>query len=471
MFPGEKEDEWEPYKVIPRQVARKIDTNPAPKEGGDTAMTDVAGIESTEVIETQYEEDRETDEGAVWPMIEGRVVHWPCFFALLTHVYNTLSPTLKSPFCVVAPPVWAHSDLERVCQFIMEKFKPPGLVFFDAATAAHWAFNIGDIGDGSGNGNGTGCVVDVGFDKCDITAIALREVVRIGRNISISKCAGRKMTENLLHELGSKGFTYDMCEELKHNSICEILSPLDPLPTEIDPTANINPAAASSTGLSAPPSKLVNSQQGLPRGPGPGTEAGEDKVEDDEGVLDVATIVASGKTSEILAKKEKEKAEKAAAKKAKTASAAESKANKLANSQKPKATFYYHESQPINVNGNSAGANRDAAGAPADQIESSKPTDEFHHAGQASMMVRKEVEVGVERFKADGEMHSLIWVIAHAVHDTISAAPAEHRSAMWENIMVVGNGSRIRGECLVFSAVPPCTKTHPQDLRTRSWLL
>ena len=453
MFPGQSADEWEPYKVYERAVPKLVE-NSEPKPEADTAMGGTTEAESRDVVEAEYFEDHDTDEGAVWPIVEGRIVNWSCFFALLTHIYNTLSPTLKSGIVMVTQPAWTHDYREKICQFIFEKFKPPGLYMLDAASAAASAFQIGDPAEGASNC----CIVDVGYDKCDVTAWKASDIIYVGRLISIPNCGGNTMTNNLLRLLEPKGFTYDMCEQLKRSSICEILPPNSPLPTEVKVVNEKNPAATASTGVNAPPSKPVDSQSGLPRGPGPGTEAGEDKVEDNEGVLDVASIVASGKASEILAKKEKEKAEKAA-KKSKAAAANEAKQVKLANLQKPKATFHYNEPRAFQgVNGVSQPVNGESGQGAAAAGGEGVQTEEPHRIESVSAMLRKEVEVGVERFLADGEDHEMLHRIAASIHHCILEAPLEVRSAMWDNIVIVGNGSKIRGEfeCAISSCSRSC---------------
>ena len=438
MFPGQVANTWEPYKVLERVVTKPVQHG-EPKAEDDAVM---GGTTEAESLETEYYEDLETDEGAVWPIVEGRIVNWSCFFALLTHVYNTLSPTLKAGIVMVTEPAWTHGYREKICQFIFEKFKPPGLYLLDAASAAACAFQIGEEAEGAARC----CVVDVGYDKCDVTAWNQSEIVHVGRLISIPNCGGNTMTKNLLRLLGPKGFTYDMCEQLKRSNICEILPPITPLPTEVKVMSDKNPAATASTGVNAPPSKPVDSQSGLPRGPGLGTETGEDKVEDSEGVLDVASIVASGKASEILAKKEKEKAEKAA-KKSKAGAANDAKQIKLANSQKPKATFHYTEPRAFQgVNGIGQSTNGEAGPSTALAGGEGVQVEEPHRTESISAILRKEVEVGIERFQADGEDHDMLYSIAACIHLCIQQAPPEVRSGMWDNIVIVGNGSKVRGE-------------------------
>ena len=445
MFPGEGKNQWEPYKIREREVIKVVPKNAGPKDGDDAVMGGIKEAEVEEIVEKEYYEDRESDEGAVWPIVNGRIAHHTCFYAFINHVYNTLSPTLKSGMLIVTQPGWTGADKEQLCKFLFEKFKPPGLYFYDAASAAAMAFQTADTV--AVEGGNTCVVVDVGYQKTDVTAIKTSCINHTGRIVSMKNCGGHAMTKNLLDLLKPKGFTYNMCEQLKRSSICEILPPNTPLPTEGTTASETNPAAAASTGIDATSLNSIDPQQGLPRGPGPGTEAGLDGNEDNEGVLDVASIVASGKASEILAKKEKEKADKVAAKKGKSGATNEPKPAKLANSQKPKAIFQYSEPRALQTMSHPGRpANGDVGGNAAITSEHNNQGEDSHRPDSVSAMVRKETEVGIERFQADGKDHEMLHRIADAVHSCIMANPVEDRALMWDNIVVVGNGSKVRGE-------------------------
>ena len=102
--------------------------------------------------EILYEEDPTNEEGAVYPLRDGRVVDWSCFFALLTHIYNTLSPPFHTPILVISQPTWTSQDHETLTQFFFEKFKTPAFCLMDSALAACYAF-----------ATPTATVVDVGL--------------------------------------------------------------------------------------------------------------------------------------------------------------------------------------------------------------------------------------------------------------------------------------------------------------------
>lgn len=241
------------------------------------------------------------------------------------------------------------------------------------------------------------------------------------------------MTRRLLHLLEHQGVDEIMCEQLKRSAICEILPAGIELPgngQEVVEAAN--PAAAASTGAmdsGADARDVDGSKPGqAPRGPGPGTEVGEEggngEEEENEGVLDVASIVAKGNASEFLAKREREKTEKAAARKAASLEAA--RPVRLKNSERQKATFTYEEHIPYEagvMNGNGSTLSRKR---------------------------KRDVEVGVERFMAaspgSGMNDGILDTIAATIHSTIMAVPdVASRSTLWDNLIILGNGSRVRG--------------------------
>jgi len=434
MFPAEKEGEWEPTKI--RSVAtssppKHPDSNQDANQTADVEMKDEAetadaGVaadapatqppEETSAQEPTYEEDPHSVEGAVYPVRGGRVENWPCFLALLTHIFNTLSPPWHTPVLVISQPCWNMRDHELLTQFFFETFKIPAFGLVDAALATSYAYGIP-----------TATVIDVGHEKCDITAVSDFIVCDVGRGVAVEECGGQAMTKRLLGLLERQGFDENICDQLKKSPICEIL----PVGTEMPGSdQSTNPAAAASTGATDSGADAKVAGQ-VPKGPGLGTEIGEaggnGNEEEIEGVLDVASIVAKGNTSEYLARREKEKAEKAAAKKSGGPDGA--KPARLKNSEKEKATFSYEEYLP--VEGDANGVN-----------------------GVALPRKRKrDVEVGIERFMAatpsPGSLDSILDRIAAAIHRTILSVPeVANRGTLWDNLIILGNGSRVRGSSL-----------------------
>ncbi|KZF21200.1 actin-like ATPase domain-containing protein [Xylona heveae TC161] len=560
MFPAETKGQWEPHKVRARKVpkiadlsgsvengdkkdesnsqqtaageaqqmeskdakptaggtepvAGKIDSQEKPEEprteGEDVEMKDadstptqdqpkaapeaetVQPTTEKEEYDIVYGEDPDSDEGAVWPLKEGRVTEWSCLFALLTHIYNTLSPPFHTPILLISQPRWTAQDHENLTQFFFEKFKTPAFAIMDSALAVCYAYGVP-----------SGTVVDVGYEKADVTAVTEFLVHDVGRGIAVSGCGGNALTERLFGLLGSKGFTRDMCEQLKRSNICEVLPSGTALPgSETRRKEEVNPAAQVSTGASesGPGHRDSAGARGdAPRGPGQDTDAGSEpkngKEEDDtEGVIDVAGIVASGKTSEYIAQKEKERQERAAARKVSAGSgeAPPSKQTKLPNSKRDRNTFMYEqrlseeelveegrnakrqktpeppandgavagsEEKPTTGEVQTEGASSETSTATAQPTEAPLPVPEkqddakeveqqqqiqFSSTPQSGIR-RREVEVGKERFmSATG---GILERLADAIHRTILAVEdIGKRGELWESMIILGNGSRVKG--------------------------
>ncbi|KAL1616514.1 Actin-like protein arp9 [Neofusicoccum ribis] len=447
MFQAEKDGEWEPYKV------RRKDGGKPEEQDEIRDMQKTLGEADDEVI---YEEDHISDEGAVWPMEEGRIVNWPCFFALMTHVYNTLNPPFHTPILLIGQPAWTPKEKERLTQFFFEKFKMPAFTIMDSATAIAYAY-----------GASSATVVDVGFQKSDVTAISDFIMHETGRAIAIPECGGDAMTRRLLDLLKPRGLNWEMCEQLKKNPICEILPPNTPLPGSGENSGDgvTNPAAAASTGATGSGPDAAAAIGNAPRGPGLDTEVGDEGKEDEEseGVLDVASIVTSGKMNELLAKKEKEKQEKAAAKKkgADTAKEAANKPMRLPNAKREKATFMYEDHALLNaLKDTTSGQKLAEAAAALDEGPQRKGAD--GDSGQNDPMtgveingalaslsgsrgpIRREIEVGVERFQAASG--GVLERLADAIYRTVaSVEEVNKRSELWDSLIIVGNGAKIRG--------------------------
>ena len=266
-----------------------------------------------------------------YDITEGRITNMPAFLALMNHIHSVLSPTLHTPILLIAQPAWTAQDIEALTQFFFEKFKTPAFCIMDSALAISYAYGVQ---------NGT--VIDVGFQKTDVTTIHDFSVQHVGRAISVPGTGGDAMTERLLELLGPKGWTRDMCEQLKKSPFCEILPAGAPLPG----AEGAEDQAASSNGAAVGEAAATTTD--VPRALD--ADVDEDDPEkgiDEEGVLDVASIVASGKTQEFLAQQERKKQLAAARKAAKdardAAEVAGAKPIRLPNSKREKVIFHYQE--------------------------------------------------------------------------------------------------------------------------------
>jgi actin-related protein 9 len=463
MFRGEQADKWEPFKVRPKDSA----TN-----GATTKQEDSTDISNGLVHEPEFYEDQETEEGAVWPIQQGRIVDWGAFFGLFEYVYNRLSPGFHTPICLVGQPCWAVKDQQRITQYIFEKFRPPAFTIVDGALCALYAHS----------NTPNACVIDIGYEKADVTAVVDFNIQPSGRQIAVPGCGGDAFTERLAELLKSKKWTREMAEQLKKSPICEILPPGVPLPGSAEATkveANANPAAAASTGASAsgPGHRDTAGAAGdVPLGPGPGTEVGEEQQEggNEEGVLDIAKIVGSGNTKDFIAQKEKEKSEKQALKKGQRQDAAaqgqQAKTGRVLNRDRATASFIYSDYAFLDAIKNKNMTADEMARAHAAVDEGSKQTQAEKHAAaeqtgdamdvdapktSVSSLIhtkapRREIEVGKERFQAASG--GVIDRIADAVQRTIgSVNEVAKRSELWDNLIVVGNGAKIRGKPSILS--------------------
>jgi actin-related protein 9 len=421
----------------------------------------------------------------------------PAFLALLNHVHNILSPTLHTPILLIAQPAWTAQDHEALTQFFFEKFKTPAFCIMDSALAVSYAYGIQNA-----------TVIDIGYQKVDVTAVSDFTVQHVGRTIALTNSGGDAMTRRLFELLSSKGWTMDMCEQLKKSSFCEILPAGTPLPGGAETQQPIgNPAAASTANAptAGPTVKITEAPRDIPADADVGEDDMEigDKVVDDEGVLDVASIVASGKTQEFLAAQEKKKAAAASRKAAKdareAADAAAAKPVRLPNSKREKVMFHYQErkapevSEEVNVSGKRATNDESQApkqktpepGSAMEPVESNAaPPSEPNATGDSTAadpsvsvedqaakreqmkaakreekrkaregqgnpgLIRREIEVGTERFLAASG--GILDAMADAIHHTVLAVDVGKRSDLWDSLIIVGNGSRVRGNAIIY---------------------
>lgn len=356
----------------------------------------------------------------------------PAFFAFLHHIYVTLSPTLHTPVMLIAQPAWTAKNHEDITSFIFEKFKTPALCIMDSALATSYAYGIANA-----------TIVDVGFEKVDVTAITDFQITGRG---AVPNSGGEAMTQRLKTLLQSKNFTREMAEQLKKSPICEILPPGTALPgTENTEPEVSNPAAAATTGAtSSGPSVRITEAPRDVEVPDD-DQNGEEKLIDDDGVLDIASIVTSGKEKEIIAKMEKEKAKATAKKAAKdakdAAEAAAAKPARLPNSKRPRNIFHYEETiqdapdakrqktpEPVPPPATEEQALVDGAKPAEDAPPSATQApaeDEATRRGQIKAArsekkrkareeehpdrIRRDIEIGIERFQAadDGYLDAI----------------------------------------------------------------
>lgn len=373
------------------------------------------------------------------------------FLAFLDHVHGMLTSNYhNTPIMLMASPQWTRPDCEAIAQYIFEKTRTPALCLIHSGIATQYGLRWPNM-----------TVVDIGYEKVDVTAIHDGRVVNhmdLGspnpdRHIS----GGHVFTRKLLRLLEPKGFDLNMAEQLKRSPICEVL-----------------PYAPAEKALAELP------REDAAMTPGDDAEAPKpDDAEaagDDDGVLDVAAIVSSGQTKEFLAKKEREKGKAARKSKDKDGETAAARLARLPNSKQTHNTLSLDEvvqedvprepepsragppgaaeqpagqeqARPQNGASEADADGTAAATRPADQDEPSEANgaSAAPDTGETRpKRVRRDVDVGLERFTFAERAE--IDRISTTIYRTIQGIDDMYmRPACWDNLVFVGNGARLRG--------------------------
>ncbi|KAG7114685.1 SWI/SNF and RSC complexes subunit arp9 like protein [Verticillium longisporum] len=482
MFKDSDSDEWRPYHTYKRKKAR---TDNAPASGaGD---------------EYEWVEDTDSDEGAVYPIVAGRIVNMNAFLAFLDHVHGLLTTTYhNTPIVLMVSPQWARPHTEMIARYIFENTRTPALCMIHSGLATTYGVRWTNA-----------TVVDIGFEKVDVSCIYEGRVVahRMLGNFNPERiiAGGEVFTRKLQSLLKDKGFTYDMAEQLKKSPIAEAL-PYNP-----EAEARMDLPTASTAGVAA------NAVPAVEGGVDDDAAAATTTTGDNDGVLDITSIVTSGQTREFLAKKEKEKTTAGPGKgrKGKAQEAETARLTRLPNSKRTHNIFHYEEvtqeepqqdpkpngaSKEINapVDGNSSGNDKDvdmtdepkadSAAAPvsADEAKPSEPhsqsaesktdangvevkaeatpappapesvaavapeipeadTTVALNAQPVNKRVRRDIEVGLERFLFVNrdEVDRIVGTIYRTIQESVYEMYM--RPACWDNIVIVGGGARLRG--------------------------
>ena len=280
----------------------------------------------------------------------GRIVNMDAFLAFLDHVHTMLTTTYhNTPIMLMASPQWTRPDCEAIAQYIFEKTRTPALCLIHSAIATQYGLKFPHM-----------TVIDIGFEKVDVTAIHDGRVVShldVGAPSTHRRISGGEVfTKKLMGLLEGKKFTHEMAEQLKKSAICEVLpyasgeDSLYELPVET--AASTAPAPAAATAAAAAPTNAAPEDDAteptfeapappkLTQTNGENGENGENDNADNDGVLDVAAIVTTGQTKEFLAKKEKEKGKPGRKPKEPEAPA---KTTRLPNSKRTHGTFAFEE--------------------------------------------------------------------------------------------------------------------------------
>ncbi|KAI5843585.1 actin-domain-containing protein [Tricharina praecox] len=386
-----------------------------------------------------YVEDEGDEEGAVWCMKEGRVIDWGCFFALLTYVHEMVNPTFHTPILLVHPPEFTLEDKQLLTQFMFEKLKTPGFALMDSAVTSLWAYGLA-----------TSTIIDVGFEKTDVTPVVDFLIQRRARK-TVYGCGGETMTKHLCSLLPD--MKPEHVEALKKSPICEILPLGTPIPGCKD--------GETSLGIRMPHIAITKST----------VDETDALVSEEDGTVNVAAIVASGKTHEFLAKREQ---------------ALQGEAErKLPNRDREVSTFWVMDkklpgeedetlapsasalSSPTTTKAPELPSPTTAAAVPeppqpsaasdSDEVdpeaekrfqETSKQAQETRARAEGVVLrsdeIWRELSVGHQRFRA--AECGILSRIADAVYDSISRVEeVSKRADLWDSLIIVGNGAKLRG--------------------------
>ncbi len=424
------------------------------------------------------------------------------FLAFLDHVHSLLTTTYhNTPIMLMASPQWTRPDAEAIARYVFEKTRTPALCIIHSGIATQYGLKWPNM-----------TVIDIGFQKVDVTAIHDGRVVNhidVGASVADNQLSGGEaFTQRLKKLLASKNFTHDMAEQLKKSTICEVL----PYVATADKLFELPVVSSSGAPPSAPSANKPFAPVAAPEaskldGAANDEEDGDENKKEDDGVLDVAAIVTSGQTKEFLARKEKEKGKPGRKPKAQQEEAPARPA-RLPNSKRTHNTFFYEEivqqlvtpepkqppkevpkeigpagSDPKPAEGTSTtdaaaaaaptavgGAAPDVAmaggAAPAEVKEESKPEEPKVVAANGDApkpsedaapkdssndtpeyrpkRVKKDIEVGLERFTFADRFE--IDRIVTAIYRTVQGIDDMYmRPPCWDNLVFVGNGSRLRG--------------------------
>ncbi|KAJ7113719.1 actin-related protein [Mycena crocata] len=217
------------------------------------------------LVGTQLDEALATDPDIAisWPFADGDVRDWTQAEAIWKYVlFNQLQRRRvqnESPVMLSLPPGLSRNTHERICQIFFERFNVAGLGILERPVGQIYAANTL-----------SGVVVDIGYDKTDITPVYDGFIVHCART---STSVGIRDCQNYLAFL------------LRSNQ--SVMSAISP------PEAPLDFDVAHSTLL-----ELVTQvwKDGYVKVP----SDGETAVVEDEGVTDIAAVIVAGKERALI---------------------------------------------------------------------------------------------------------------------------------------------------------------------------
>jgi actin-related protein 9 len=308
------------------------------------------------------------------------------------------------------------SEKERITQIFFEEFGVPGFAIYDAGLLALYAAGVL-----------TGITVDVGYEKTgmyfafladvDITPIVDGQIISNGQ-ISVP--------------LGGKHATQHLCDLLATSP------PASATTSQLLPPSEVTFELAEEIKMS-PITEMTNITMAQRKRPGMGLNSSGESTPlgtpdaRDEGVDDIAAIVASGRMSEYFEKKEREKA----------------------------------------VRGRKGELLRDA--------QPQKPNAELNH-NTMTLKSGTSILVGGERFRVaetlmegiidppEGAVMGLPDAVTLAVELACRGEHAGKRADLWQHMVIVGGGARIKGIISNYETNEKDSKKHSRRFWPRDYL-
>lgn len=280
----------------------------------------------------------------MFPIKNGAIINQRAFHYFIKLVYKSVArPGYPTALIIASSSRWARSHIELLTQYVFESLHVPGFSLVPCGLASAFAFALQDA-----------LVIDVGLDKTEITPVLEFAVVnQAQRIIDLGGSSINKELGKLLPDL-----TEQQIEDLKKSNIYEVLSE--------DDTKN----------------SWFGQQETNAKNP------------DEDGIIDVAAIVASGRTREILAERERQK------------------------------------------------------GQPSDEPEKSNMDREFNTFIDSDGKV---IEVGKQRFHGTENLIERITLEVGRVVQNVDQV--NRRQDLWDNLVILGRGSSVKGfkEALISS--------------------
>lgn len=269
----------------------------------------------------------------IYPVASGSIVNEAAFNYILKMICKSVSPVdgLLPAVSLVACFSWTRRQMERITHYMFEEIGIPALSISLQGTVTSYAFATSDC-----------LVIDIGQDKTEISAVTQFETNRHAS--AIVNVGGNSVNAELSQILPQ--LSSEQIEDLKRSDIFEVLS-------------ESQASVSASTGH---PNSLED---------------------EDEGVVDIAAIVSSGNTREILERREKQM---------------QGEIVEVSNFERSENTF-------IDRNG-------------------------------------EKIKVGKERFQG---CNNLMNKIVDAIADVIHRLSPRDQTRVFENVILAGKGSLVKG--------------------------